>query len=281
MLKKFLKSLLTEFIYGGHLQSLGAVSLVLAFSLIIHSPFAWHSYVIVYLLFYSLYLFNRYKEIKIDKKTNPERTKHLNTYIKAIPSIFCLTVFLLFFGLVYFSNTLTLAISIFLFIFGLLYSTHLKAWTGNIFMFKNIYVALFFAVMPFFVLFYHGYSIVDATWALSSLIFIKTVLMQIFLDIKDIDSDKEQKLKTMSVVLGKQKVFPFFIISNFLFTVIILAFFVFYIQSLPLVALALLFTLVHNYYALWLVYKENSIGYLIYGGNFIIWPILIYLGSLI
>ena len=120
MIKKFLNIIWNEFIYGGLLQSLGALSIVFVSAVLLKIKITWDILLITYLLFYPLYLFNRFKEIKIDYLTNPERTEHLKQYLHLIPLILLFLIIILIIGLIYFSNYWALLFVSILLILGLL-----------------------------------------------------------------------------------------------------------------------------------------------------------------
>src|SRR4030043_1950045 len=121
-IKKILKIVKNEFIFGGHLLSLGGTSIAYTVSLLLNIEITWDFLLIVYLAFQSAYLFNRYEEIEKDSLTNPERTVHLERYYKKIP--FIILLFLLIFFLIqcYFHKIPALIFSSFVVILGLLYS---------------------------------------------------------------------------------------------------------------------------------------------------------------
>ena len=91
-MKKILKVVFNEFIYGGHLQSLGAASVVFVSALLLDLKVGWVILVTIYLIFYAIYLYNRFKEIDIDYSTNKSRTEYLKKYIGFIPVFFYLVI---------------------------------------------------------------------------------------------------------------------------------------------------------------------------------------------
>jgi len=72
-----LKSLGSEFIYGGHFTALTIVLFPVSISILIGVQLSWDWVIPVYLGCYGAYLFNRFKELKIEIKTNPKRSKYL------------------------------------------------------------------------------------------------------------------------------------------------------------------------------------------------------------
>ena len=74
---KILTGIWDEFVYGGHLLSLGASAIVLTGALIVNSNIDIGLILIPYLLSQSVYSFNHYLEIREDLISNPERAKYL------------------------------------------------------------------------------------------------------------------------------------------------------------------------------------------------------------
>jgi len=205
MLKKVFSYLISEILYNGHLQSLGAVSLVIFSAVLFDLPINIISLIILYLAFYIIYLYNRHKELNFDEEGNRERTRHLRRMDHFIPRIiFFLTLIIL--ALLYFSANIASSIFVLLvIIFGFLYTDYFKKLTRYIFIFKNIYVSLVFALLVFYPYLFEVGSFPEITWLYSALfifIFFRSLLMQIFLDLKDIVSDKAQRLRTVGALFG-------------------------------------------------------------------------------
>ncbi len=283
--KKVLKLILNEFIYGGHLQSLGAASIVFVSGILLNIQITWDVLFITYLLFYAPYLYNRFKEIKIDYLTNPERTQYLKKHLKFIPKIFYLVIFILVINLIYFSNFLALIFGLLLLIFGILYTTVFKKATKKIFFFKDIYVSIFFASLPFFLVVYYFFPLTNylilSALVLSLFIFSKAFLIQIFLDIKDIKSDRKERLRTFPIMVGKEKSFMLLSIFNFIITITVPIILSLYSNIFPKSILMLILTLPFDFYCYSLAKKEKYFGYILQSGEFLLWPFLILIGKII
>jgi len=279
-LKRTLRTTLNEFIYGGHFQSLGAVSVVFISALLLELKIAWDILFTTYLLFYIPYLYNRFKEIKIDYSTNLQRTEHLKIYAHYIPLILYSTIFILVGSLVYFGNLEIWIFSSLLLIFGILYTTTFKKITKRIFFFKNIYVSIFFTLLPYFLIVYYSYSLTSNILLLSLFIFLKAFLMQVFLDIKDIKSDKKEGLRTLPIILGEEKTIRFLFISSLIIniTLPVIAIYLNIFSNLILFSIPLF---LFNFYCYYLVKNKQDSGYIFQGGEFIIWLFLIIIGRII
>lgn len=284
-IEKILKSIWNEFIYGGHLQLLGAASVVFISALLLKIKISWDILLISYLIFYPVYLYNRFKEIKIDYLTNPERTQHFRKYLKFIPAVLTFAVLILISGLVYFTNTKALIFSLFLFVFGILYTIIFKRVTRKIYLFKNLYVSAFYFLLVFFPIIYYSYfsktSLVISALVLGIFIFFKAFIVQIFLDIKDIGSDRKEGLRTFPVMMGKEKTLIILSMFNFLITITVPIFFSFYLNIFSKLILMLIFTIPFDFYCYSLAKKEKYFGYILQSGEFLLWLFLILMGKII
>jgi len=65
VIEKILNSIWNEFVYGGHLLSFGAVSIVYAASILLDIRITWDFLLVVYLGTESVYLYNRFKNIRL------------------------------------------------------------------------------------------------------------------------------------------------------------------------------------------------------------------------
>ncbi|MEM5798263.1 MAG: UbiA family prenyltransferase [Candidatus Aenigmatarchaeota archaeon] len=280
-----LKKIRNEFIYGGHLQSLGTVAIVYISCFLLNAGIDWLMLFSCYLLFYPIYLFDRYRGLKIDALTNPERTKHISSYLSLIPKILCFSVFLLIVLLIYIGNFKFLVFSIILLALGLLYPIYFKNLTKRIFGFKNFFVASFFTIIILIPVIYYNYlfstSLIIPLASLMLLVFMKAILMQISLDYKDIESDKKIGLLTFPVIMGKKKTLIFLKISNLVLMMFILPLLIFLVHGLPLQMVLLLLIIPINFYSYYLMQKQNYFAYLFAGGEFIFWGFLILIADLV
>lgn len=211
-MEKIIKFIAVETIYNGHLQSLSAasvvyVSYILIADKIINIPLLF----IVYLIFELIFLFDRYKDIEKDTITNSVRSKHLAKYKNIVPYILVGMFLLIIFIHNKYSNPISFAVSSVIIIFGTLYNLYLKKLTKIIPMFKNFYVASFYALIAFFpyIFLEQNYSLNTSLILLSFAFFIQMMFDQIFLDIKDIDSDHKNGLLTFPVLFNKENTLSF------------------------------------------------------------------------
>lgn len=285
IVRKIFRVIWKEFIYGGHFQSLGAASIVFISALLLNIKVTWDSLFIAYLIFYPLYLYNHFKEIEKDYSTNPQRTKYFRAYIKLIPIIFYFTIFILLGSLIYYGNLWVITFGLLLLLFGLLYSLIFKKLTKKIAFFKNLYVSAFFAALVFFSVVYYS-PILTTPLIVGILIFtvfvyLKAFIMQIFLDIKDIESDKREGLRTFPIIFGKEKTLNILKISSVLITLIIPIILSVYLNIFPILILILFLTIPFNFYCFSLAKRQKYLGYILESGEFLLWSILILVGKVI
>ncbi len=260
-------SLRKEILHGGHLQCLGTASIVFISLILFNLKITWHILVEVYLIFYSIYLFDRYKGIEKDQLTNPKRTQYFRKHRKKNLILFFISILVSFTITCLFYNFYGFIFNVFLLIFGLLYPVLFKNITKKVPLFKNIYVSLFFASLVITPFIAYNQKIQKGALILMLFVFLKSMLMQMFLDIKDIESDKKENLKTLGVIIGKEKTLKFLSIFSVFVTLIALA--------LPFPGQILIFTLFLDLFFL----KKES--YIYFACHFIYWVLLLFIAKII
>ena len=248
MIKKTLKIIWDEFVYGGHLLSLGAVSIVLTSAILLNIKITWDFLLIVYLGTQSIYLYNRYKEYKKDFLTNPERTKHIKKYIKYMPLIVFLFSSIAITIIVYFNKMSVLIFGLSMLFLGLLYSLFLKGFTKKIVGFKSFFISLMWALLVVFLSVYYSSPLNLALLLIFIFVYLKLFIHTCFFDIKDIETDKKEGLLTLAVILRKEKlIYLLNFINIFSMFPIILGF---SFNLFPKFSLMLLLTIVIVFYYL-------------------------------
>lgn len=284
-IKSKLEFFYKEFIYGGHLQSLGASSIVYVTAVFLNIELRLSSLVAAYLIFYPLYLYNRWKEIEIDYATNPARTNHLRKYMHIMPMLFWSVIAAIVAFLAYFGNLNSFILGVVLLVLGLLYTTIFKNLTRKIFLLKNFYVSSFFACLVFFTLVYHSVPVAGQTAVVMAVlivfVFLKSFMMQIFLDLKDVESDRKQGLKTLGVMIGEEKTFRILPWMSIFVTAPIILFFTLYNHLFSNLFLMLLLTIPFDFYSFKLAQDKNYLGYILESGKFLFWALFILIGKVI
>ena len=257
-IKKIFTFLLTEFIYNGHLQSIGAVAIVNFYNIYIYqSVIDFKFSFAIYSLFESIFLFDRYLGFKKDKDSNLERTKHISSYKRFFPQI------ILFMSIFSLSIFLEKSLSSFLMagsilFMGFMYPIYFKSFTKFIYLFKNLYVSGVYAIIVFFVT--NKFQIIPTSY-----VFLQSMIAQILLDIKDISSDGKDRLKTFGVLFGKNKALQFVL-------VLIIFSCAFYYQKI--FGFIILIDFAINISSVYLINKNNKSGYLLTAAKFLPWLLL-------
>jgi len=278
--EQILKFAWNEFVYGGHLLSFGAVSVVFTSAILLDINITIDFLLLVYLIAYTVYLYNRLKEYREDFLTNPERTHHIKGYIKYTPFIIFCCVFAIAGMLVYFGNQTSLIFGLLLLLFGLLYSIYFKRMTKKIVGFKNFYVSLMWSLLVVFLALYYSFTLNLSLIFIGTFVFLRFVIHECFFDTKDIISDKKENLLTMVIIFGKEKLLN---ILNFInvVTAVLLVIGV-YLCFIPIYSLALLLTIPYSIYYLRKIKDEKTSKSFLYSvivnGEFISWSFFILLG---
>lgn len=280
-IEQILKLIWDEFVCGGHLLSLGAVSIVFTSAILLNIEITWDCLLVAYLGTQSVYLYNRYKEFKQDFLTNPKRTRHIEKYIKYIPFIIFLMSFSAITIVIYFNKISALIFGLLLLSGGLLYSKFLKKITKKIVGFKNFFVALVWTLLVVFLVFYYSSPLNLPLFLLLIFIYLRWITNTAFFDIKDIDTDKEEGLLTFSIIWGRKKLLNILSVITILAVIPIIS--GVYLQLFQKSSIMLILTIPYTFYYFRKLENKNvDISFLynvLVDGEFIFWPIFILLGE--
>lgn len=281
IMKRIFKAIWNQFIYGGHLVSLGPIVIVLISSTINKININFYFYIIFYLIPFGEYLFDRYLGIGADTTDNPARTKYLLSYKKFIPFIL-IVCFLLTWIVASSQGLLIFILVLILQALGVLYSLNIKKITKKIVGFKNFYIAISFPlVIIVLILQNKNFSI---SLLLLYFFFVSRLLFSTtFYDIKDLLSDRQNGLKTFPVVLQKNRLIIFLKSVNLLSVLIIIVGVTF--LSLPKISLVYTLTSFYSAYYLWLWEKNRStidkLSNLWCDGEFVLWLVILLMTKII
>lgn len=280
-IEKTLEFLWNELIYGGHLLSLGAVSVVYVSAALLNIEITWDHIVVVYFGAHVIFLYNFFKELKQDTITNFQRVQHLKKYIQYIPYIIICYFLIFIVFLLLFHKIPSLFFGLLLIILGILYTLFFKKFTEKIIAFKNFFVALVWLLLVIFFIIYYSFPLNFSVTLVLIFIYIRSFIHTSFFDVKDIESDKKEHLLTMPILLDEKKVFFILIIFNILSAIPIV--YGFYFNLFPSFSLMLLLTVPYTFWFFKKIrYKKENIAYLSYfftAGEKILWIILILLGK--
>jgi 4-hydroxybenzoate polyprenyltransferase len=166
-------------------------------------------------------------------------------------------------------------------VFGIYYPKNL---TSKIIGFKNLYVSLFWALSIVFLALYTNSKFEPTLLILFIFVFLRFIVSTVFFDLKDIESDKKEGLKTIPTVFGLRETTRLLNIVNLVSVLLLVGAILF--RILPVYSASLvLFFFYDLYYVTWGAKKEKGvlrfISYVVVDGEYIFWPIIITFSKLI
>jgi len=197
-----------EFVLGGHMLAVGTASIAAASAIALGAVSTPFLLVMAYLFSYGAYMMNRSAEIDSDVISHPERTAHLSgrrRYLPVISAAYFLLGYLLAItvNLVFFlALLLPLALS-------LLYSVGSKRLVRVMgatklkekLLLKNVAISFGWSLIPLLVgLYFLKFELVLALF--SFFIFLRLMVNTLIFDIRDVEGDKEQGIRTVPAVYG-------------------------------------------------------------------------------
>ena len=204
-MKNIFKFLSKEILIGGHILSIGGVCVSFAFMYILGLEI---DYVIAFSIYFfgqPIFFIDRYVDLRNDGISNKNRTDHTKRYYKFIPLIVVLYLLIFIAGMIISGKYFLLLLGFFLFVIGSLYGSVFKPLTKYIPMFKNIFVSLFWALFGFYTVFGYENAMIGESFILFFFyVFFRTLAIQTFFDIRDIEGDRLVKLKTAPLLFGKR-----------------------------------------------------------------------------
>lgn len=200
-----LKSLKNEITYGGYLAALCSPCFIVSTSIILDIKISLPMLLISYLLPLIIYSYDYYKDIDKDIKNSSERATFLKKKADRYPFVFTFYSLFLVSLLVLYSNWGMVVFIAAIMAGGILYNVVLKNLTKKIPAFKNMFTALTWALVgAFFPLFYYSMGI-NLSFIIAFLfIFMRVMNNVMFFDLKDMENDRSEGLKTLPVMLGKK-----------------------------------------------------------------------------
>lgn len=284
---KIARFMLEELLYNGHIQSLGAASIVYISFIFLNLIPQINILFLTYLVFQTIYIFDRYRDIKKDYLTNRVRTSHLKIYINKIPILLAIYLFFIFliFIPIFYINLQLIFYYLFILIAGLLYPIYFKKLTRKIFAFKNFYVASVFSILPLAVIIFYKniYTINYNLFMLIMFIFFETIIMQIILDIKDFKNDRLNKLLTVPAIFKIRNTIK--ILYTITIFVPLLVIFWFFLVSndntILILLLTSLITAIFNFYILHNIILNKKNFYILASSKHILWIVIVIVARII
>lgn len=278
MMGKIVSAVWNEFIFGGHLLSLGAASVVWLVVIILDETLYVPLLLIPYFMSQIVYSHNHFKEAKLDILTNPERIEHNRELIKYFSAFMLLYFSGLFFTTVFFFDAKIIVFVLAAMIIGIFYTKFFKSLTKKVVGFKNFYVAFSWGILTVLPVLYYSQPF-DLFFALVYLFVVLRLLVNTtFFDLKDTESDKLNGLKSLPVVFGKELTLNLLVLFNITsFVPLIVGV---YLRTFPFFSV---FLIVFFFYSLFYIRKARSLdssslrqtSYLMVDGEFIFWPIVL------
>lgn len=194
---------LKELVYGGHLLSLGASSIVLAMTLIDRLTVNLVLVILPYLLSQIIYNYNHYREFQIDIESNPERTHYIHTLSKRF-QVRIIVYLVVLCSLLLATNICVTTLILGVLVCGVLYTEIGKKYlSSKIIGAKNFYTASLGAITTLIVPCYYQVSLSSTFKVFIVFVFIRLLVNSIFFDIKDISADRKVGIKTIANQIGK------------------------------------------------------------------------------
>lgn len=274
-----------ELIYGAHLTALIGPSVAIIPIIMLGLPVNYISLLIAYLVPLVVYSYDYQKGMDKDSLTNSEKAKYLGYRKSVFPILFWSYLLLALILIVVIFDPIFFTFLLIVLAGGILYTTIFKRLSREVPAFKNIYSTAIWAYFgTFFTIFlYRIYP--DLIFLVIFLfIYLKIFINNVFFDIKDIEADKKEGLKTIPILLGKRKTIYILSAINVL-SVVVLAFSA-YIGIIPLYALSLavLFFYTQYYLVKSLTAESTELlnyTYIISESEFIFWPIVLMIGHIL
>jgi 4-hydroxybenzoate polyprenyltransferase len=281
-IKKTLKNIWNEFVYGGHFLALGDAVALYVMAVILNIPVTWDFLVVIYLCVFVANLFNRSDESDHDALTNPVRVKVMEKYVNFFYTITVCSLVVSAGLILYFSSFSALLFAILIFVIATLYTTVFKKMTRYVVGFKSFVAALFYALMVFFLAIYYRSPINVAVILIFVFYFIRIFISNAACDVKDIEGDKKRGLKTFAISMGENGAMRFLNTLNIASGLLII--WGVYIKVLPVFSLALLLTVPYAIYYFYLNSKMNSkemFTNAIVDGEFLLWLPFLLIGKVL
>lgn len=251
-MKKILKAIWDEFIYGGHLLAIGPVIIVLVSSRLLNVTTSVVLLFAIYLITYSVYSFDRHIDAE-NESSELRKSKYGSARLLRVLLIF----FAIFVALVLLrENTYRLLLGVFLIVLGLCYGLFFKRISSFVPGFKSFFVSLIFSSVIFFIAI--QIEIVSAELILLFVFFAaRWFINTSFCDIKDRSHDKQADIKTFATIFSVTAFKKFILILNIISAIPLLIGVIRY--SLPVVSLLLLLPTPYYFY-LFFLHDRNRVN---------------------
>lgn len=251
--KLTLQRIREEIIHAGHLNAIGAASVTLASMILLHVPLAFTLVLAAYFFTHATYAVNRWYEWRDDSISRPERATYVSQRLKRLILV-SIIFYVAAFVLAAVSNVmLALALSVPL-LLGYLYTVGFKRIKSVIgakrlkdkLLLKDISISSIWAAIPFLLAVNYQIQMTFLVIAVGLFIFSRNMVVAIFCDIADVESDKFAGVRTLPLVVGIKNTLRILVLLNTLPSVLLLL--AVYYSALPLYASTLHITTAYGYF---------------------------------
>jgi 4-hydroxybenzoate polyprenyltransferase len=268
-----------EITFGGYFAALCSPSFLIVTSLMMNIRLDLPILFIAYFLPLIVYSYDYYKDIDKDIVDNSERANYLKKNAKNYPFLLAIYIILLGSLLIIFSNYNLIYFILLLITVGILYNVALKNITKKIHLFKNIYTALTWAIgAAIFPVLYYSLTINPIVLIAFLTIFLRCLNNILFFDLKDFETDKKEKLKTLPVIMGKNRAITILYILNVISFIPLI--YGVYMHLIPLYTISLTLFGIYSFYYLKKAKNATSnqletVSHTLADLEFILWPLLL------
>lgn len=270
------KALWKDFINGGHIFAFGAICVAIMASIIFAIPITWDFMLIIYLIFYTIYVYDYFTGAEEDKNNYSSRSEYLqnNDEKMLLATIYGSIVAIAFTYLIY-SDIKNMFIGFGILVLGLMYHSHFKSITKKLPAFKNLFVSLVWGLLIFTMFVYYGYQIDISAMVISAFVFLRMVGIQIMFDIRDIEGDRIKGLLPIPAIFGHDKSISLLKMLNIV-TLILLAVGV-YMKILPIFVLMIMLVMAYSvmYKGKVLMSRTDNRCYILAAGEPFVWAVLV------
>ncbi|HEX3013140.1 MAG TPA: UbiA family prenyltransferase [Methanobacterium sp.] len=276
---ELVNSLKNEIFYGGYFAALCSPAFILFTANVMDIKVGMPILLIAYLLPLIVYSYDYYSDIEKDINEHSERAVFLEKKANKYPLVLGFYTISLAALLILFFNFNLVLFILGLITVGILYNVALKDLTKKIPIFKNVYTALTWALGgAFFPVLYYSTGVNSSVLIAFMVIFLRCLNNILFFDLKDIENDKKEKLKTLPVILGKKNTINVLHGLNIIsFIPLIIGI---YMKAIPLFVLSLTFFGVYSFYYIKKAEKTSgkeleTVSHTLADMEFVLWPIIL------
>jgi len=278
-----------ELVMGGHMLAIGTASIAAVSAILLGGGLTFVLLLMAYLFSYGAYMINRGSEIEEDAISNPGRTGYLAGRRRYLPLIAgaCFGIGYLLAALTNLIFLIALLIPLFL---SLLYSVGSKRLVSVLgvrrlkekLLVKNVSISFGWSLIPLLVgLYYQNFSL--PLLLLVPFIFQRLMVNTLLFDIRDLEGDRANGIRTLPIALGKKPAFQVMGAIDLVSAAYLVGLLI--SGSFPLYSLVLILLPAYSLINRWVASKGwanmNFLCDVVADGEYVLWGPLIYLGRIL